>query len=131
MWNKSEEERKVFASSPLLPPWPQFVPGFPLTGKGREGTGGPVYPHNTARCTAVYPHNTAHCTLHSCTHKYMPFALQYLSLQCIFCSLAEQEATVLVKARCVQCWVTLAPTTSHPTANVVSQGKAPYSPRSV
>ena len=61
----------------------------------------------------------------------MPIALQYLSLQCIFCSLAEQEATVLVKARCVQCWVTLAPTTSHPTANVVSQGKAPSLPKSV
>lgn len=97
---------KDFAS-PLLPLWPQFVPRLPLTGKGREGTGGPVYHvHPTLLTQLTVWSSSAHCA-HSCVLLY-----------------SSGKVSVVCRG------VTLAPT-AHPTANVVSQGKAPSLPKSV
>ena len=97
---------KDFAS-PLLPLWPQFVPRLPLTGKGREGTGGPVYHvHPTLLTQLTVWSSTAHC------------------VQSSFLLYCSGKVSVVCRG------VTLAPT-AHPTANVVSQGKAPSLPKSV
>ena len=98
---------KDFAS-PLLPLWPQFVPRLPLTGKGREGTGGPVY---LVQCTTLCAQLTVRSSSAHCAQT---------------CVLLYSSGKVSVVCR----GVTLAPR-AHPTANVVSQGKAPSLPKSV